>query len=124
MDVYNDMNTLKKPGDWKDLLSKITGITKQVNGIYGRAKRIQKVLDCFALHKDLIEKRDQYKELSNPYEFYMYLEKGDLWDQFKDTDLKDVTITQLQLTKKEGTESQNLLDEQKGQLKNQLRTQL
>ncbi len=124
LDVYNDMNTLKKPGDWKDLLSKITGITKQVNGIYGRAKRIQKVLDCFALHKDLIEKRDQYKELSNPYEFYMYLEKGDLWDQFKDTDLKDVTITQLQLTKKEGTESQNLLDEQKGQLKNQLRTQL
>ena len=119
LDVYNDMNTLKKPGDWKDLLSKITGITKQVNGIYGRVKRIQKVLDCFALHKKWIEKenRDQYKELSNPYEFYMYLEKGDLWDQFNDTDLKDVKITQLQLTTKEGTESQNLSDEQKEQLK-------
>ena len=120
LDVYNDMNTLKKPSDVKDLLSKITGITKQVNGIYGRAKRIQKVLDCFALHKDLIEKRDQYKELSNPYEFYMYLEKGDLWDQFKDTDLKDVTIAQLQLTAKEGTESQNLSEEQKQQLITQL----
>ena len=120
LDVYKDMKHLWSIATLNTLLSKITGITKNVNGIYSRVKRIQKVIDCFTLHQDLIDNRNQYKELSNPYEFYTYLEKGELWNKFNDTDLKDVTIAQLWLTAKEETDVQTLSEEQKQKLLAQL----
>lgn len=93
------------PFDGKKLLEHFSNIAKTWNFYYQKVKRLQKVIDFFSLHPDVLKQADQYEEFSDPCSFYHYInddseDSPNVWTAIKDEEIADLNLDKIKLTRK------------------------